>query len=187
MTNVNDQKATNTARTAHSELRAPNSELRTRRDRGFTYIALLAAIVIIGISLGSATKYWSHITLREKEKELIFRGNQYKGAISRYYTAVPGKKMYPQSIDNLLNDSRSINSGRHLRRKYKDPITGEDFVVIKGQQVNGKKVIGIIGVKSKSDDEPLKKANFSEENKGFEGKSKYSEWEFKFIPQTGSK
>ncbi|HAK60533.1 MAG TPA: type II secretion system pseudopilin PulG [Nitrospiraceae bacterium] len=181
---MNDQKATNTARTVHSELRTPNSALPTLRDRGFTYLALLAAIVIIGITLGSATKYWSHITLREKEKELIFRGNQYKDAIGRYYNARPGVKMYPQSIDNLLNDSRSINSGRHLRRKYKDPITGEDFIVIKGQQVNGKKVIGISGVKSKSDDEPLKKANFSEENKEFEGKSKYSEWVFKYTPQT---
>ena len=182
MTNVNDQKATSTARTVHSKL-------RTLRDRGFTYLALLAAIVIIGITLGSATKYWSHIALREKEKELIFRGNQYRLAIESYYGSnKPGlQPTYPQSIVNLLNDSRALNSGRHLRKKYLDPITGEDFVVIKGQKINNKTVTGIIGVKSKSDDEPLKKANFSEENKAFEGKSKYSEWEFKYIPTTTKK
>ena len=34
------------------------------RSRGFTYIALLAAIVIIGISLGAAGKDWSNVMQR---------------------------------------------------------------------------------------------------------------------------
>ena len=162
---MNDQKSTDTSRTRH--------------DRGFTYIALLAAIVIIGITLSSATKYWSHIMLREKEKELIFRGNQYQNAISKYYSAVPGKKEYPSSVEDLLKDNRTAVGKRHLRKKYLDPMTGEDFVVIRDQKTRR-----IMGFKSKSDDEPLKKANFSEENKEFEGKSKYSEWEFRYTPQT---
>ena len=36
----------------------------------------------------------------------------------------------------------------------------------------------IIGVRSKSEKEPLKKAGFTDEYKSFEGKTKYSEWEF---------
>ncbi|MBI3754824.1 MAG: type II secretion system protein, partial [Deltaproteobacteria bacterium] len=36
---------------------------------------------------------------------------------------------------------------------------------------------------SKSDKEPLKKGNFPEEYKAFEGKTKYSEWEFVSKPK----
>lgn len=45
-----------------------------RNFKGFTNIALLAAIVIIGTSLGSTTKYRYNISLLDKEEELIFRG-----------------------------------------------------------------------------------------------------------------
>ena len=117
---------------AHSE--------RNPYSGGFTYIALLAAIVIIGITLGSATKYWSHIALREKEKELLWRGNQYRNAIESYYRSNrPGRQpMYPPRIDALLKDSRWVNR-RHLRKKYVDPMTGEDFEVVRDR---ARRIIG---------------------------------------------
>ena len=154
---------------AHSE--------RNPYSGGFTYIALLAAIVIIGITLGSATKYWSHIALREKEKELLWRGNQYRNAIESYYRSNrPGRQpMYPPRIDELLKDSRYTNR-RHLRKKYVDPVTGEDFEVVRD------KARRIIGVRSTSDAEPLKQRNFPPEYVDFEGKTKYSEWKFEFVP-----
>src|SRR5512139_3904561 len=69
-----------------SRLSMVNVELRTQNS-GFTYIALLAAIVILGISMGAAGKYWSYVLQREKEEELLFRGEQYRLAIERYYSA----------------------------------------------------------------------------------------------------
>jgi Tfp pilus assembly protein PilE len=78
-----------------------------RNRNGFTYIALLAAIVIIGITLGSAAKSWQNIAQREKEEELLFRGNQYRQAIERYYNALPGRHQFPNSIDVLLKDERT--------------------------------------------------------------------------------
>jgi type II secretory pathway pseudopilin PulG len=144
---------------------------------GFTYIALLAAIVILGIMLGAAGKYWSHVMLREKEAELLFRGDQYVRAIESYYTKPPNghQPILPPSIDELLKDSR-FATRRHLRKKYKDPITGEDFTVIQDATKR------VIGVKSTSDKEPLKKGNFPKGYETFQGKTKYSEWEFKFTP-----
>jgi type II secretory pathway pseudopilin PulG len=161
------------------ELLTPGSLLRT--SKGFTYIALLAAIVIIGITLGSATKYWSSVSMRDKEEELLFRGEQYRLAIERYYTAIPGRNQYPQSIDDLLKDSRTLEGKRYLRQKYKDPITGEDFVEDRDQLSRR-----IIGVHSSSDKEPIKQANFPETSliyTDFVGKKKYSEWKFQFMPQ----
>lgn len=149
------------------------------RADGFTYIALLAAIVILGIMLGAAGKYWSNVMLREKEAELLFRGDQYVRAIESYYRTIkPGMQpMLPPTIEELLKDSRSTVK-RHLRKKYKDPITGEDFAVIQDPVTKR-----IIGVKSTSNKEPLKRGNFPKGYETFQGKTKYSEWEFKFTPQ----
>ncbi|HUJ18631.1 MAG TPA: type II secretion system protein [Nitrospirota bacterium] len=146
-----------------------------RCARGFTYIALLAAIVIIGIVLGSATKYWSSISYRDKEEELLFRGNQYRVAIARYY-ALGGRNQYPQSIDELLKDPRTVDGKRYLRQKYKDPITGEDFAEMREQSSKR-----LVGVYSKSDKTPLKQTNFPDEDSDFEGKQKYSDWKFLYV------
>jgi len=150
------------------------------RSPGFAYIALLAAIVIIGISLGAAAKYWSNMSLRDKEQELLYRGDQYRKAIEHYSYAVPGRTEFPQNLEDLLQDNRSAVPRHHLRRKYKDPITGEDFVEIR-DQVSRR----IIGVNSPSDKEPLKKSNFPNDYKDFEGKKKYNEWKFVYLSPLG--
>ncbi len=132
-----------------------NPKCATRNSSGFAYVALLVAIIIIGISLGAAGKYWSSVMLREKEEELLFRGNEYRKAIDSY-ASVPGpRKEFPSSIDDLLKDNRSAAGRRHLRQKYKDPLTGEDFEEIKHPATKR-----IIGVRSTSDKESLKQANF---------------------------
>ena len=142
-------------------------------DRGFSYIALLTVIVIMGISLGAAGKYWSNVSLRDKEQELLFRGDQYRIAIERYHAALPMRPQYPQSIDDLLTDNRTATGKHHLRRRYKDPITNEEFVEIRDPLSRR-----IIGVRSSSDKAPLKQGDFPEPYKELEGKSKYSEWQF---------
>ena len=129
--------------------------LLSRNSHGFAYIALLVVIVVIGISLGAAGKYWSNVVLRDKEEELIFRGDQYRQAIELYYKAVLVAPQYPDSIDDLLMDSRTPTGRRHLRQRYKDPISGEDFVEIRDTTTNR-----IIGVHSPSDKQPLKQAGF---------------------------
>jgi type II secretory pathway pseudopilin PulG len=144
-------------------------------QQGFTYLALLGAIIIIGISMGAAGKYWQNVVQRENEEELLYRGDQYRLAIERYYSAIPGRYQYPASLDDLLKDSRTPIGKRYLRRKYKDPMTGEDFLEIRDQLTRR-----IVGVSSSSNKTPLKQVNFPElyQNQNFTGKSKYSEWKF---------
>jgi type II secretory pathway pseudopilin PulG len=154
---------------------------RTGESAGFTYIALLVIIVIIGISLGAAGKYWQNVMIRDKEEELLFRGDQYRRAIERYYFAIPGKLQYPQSIDDLLTDNRTEVGKHYLRRKYDDPITSETFLVILDPLTNR-----IYGVHSGSDKTPLKQDNFPEPHTDFAGKTKYSDWQFIATATTAS-
>ncbi len=152
-------------------------EIVNARARGFTYIALLAAIIILGIVLGSAGKYWQNVMQREKEEELLFRGNQYRQAIERYYNSPPGGQ-FPNSVDDLVTDNRTSTGKRHLRQKFKDPMTGEDFQLVRDAEQGNR----ITGVFSKSQAAPLRTTGFPEEDKDFEGKTKYSEWQFVFTP-----
>jgi type II secretory pathway pseudopilin PulG len=152
-----------------------------RNSSGFTYVALLAAIVIIGISMGATGKYWSFVMHREKEEELLFRGEQYRLAIERYYVANCGKtnmpcqaSVLPQSIDDLLSDGRFPQAKRHLRRKYEDPMTRKDFEIIR-DMTKGNRISGVV---SESDKEPLKKSDFPEQYQEFENKKSYKEWKF---------
>jgi type II secretory pathway pseudopilin PulG len=146
---------------------------------GFTYLAALFMIMIMGIMLGAIGQSWSVLMKREREEELFFRGNQIKNAITAWYAPKPGKHVAtaPKELKDLLKDPRSLTTVRYLRQLYTDPVTGEEWKVITGP-VKGSAMIGIIGVASTSDEKPLKQADFPDDYKTFEGKTKYSEWQF---------
>ena len=145
------------------------------RSAGFTYVALLVAIVIMGISMGAAGKYWSFVMQREREEELLFRGEQYRLAIERYYFAKAPNTL-PATIEQLLNDNRFPQAKRHLRQPYRDPVTGKDFEIVHDLSKGNR----LTGVFSGSDKEPIRKAGFPEQYESFENKKSYIEWKFVF-------
>jgi type II secretory pathway pseudopilin PulG len=152
-------------------------------ERGFTYLALLLAVAVIGIGLAAAGQSWSSAAQREKEAELLFIGGEFRRAIRAYYFASPGAQRYPRSLEALLKDERFPFPRRHLRRLYRDPMTGSrNWVLIEAP--GG----GIMGVRSRSQENALKTANFAEANRDLEGKARYSDWKFVFQPApiTGS-
>ncbi|MGE3707581.1 MAG: Tfp pilus assembly protein FimT/FimU [Vicinamibacterales bacterium] len=159
--------------------------------------ALLIALSVMSVMLSVAMPVWRQMVRREKEAELIFRGQQYARAIGLFQKRA-GPGTLPPSIDLLVQQ-------RFLRKKYKDPITGDDFqVLLAGQAVPGSAaatprgrgappgrpvpgqtpnvgagtpsgaVGGIQGVVSKSKDKSIRVYN---------GRSVYNEWAFVFVPQ----
>jgi type II secretory pathway pseudopilin PulG len=146
-----------------------------RRAGGFTYLGLMAAIVILGILLTMAGRVWSFSEQRDKEAQLLWAGDQYRLAIGRYYTFV---HRYPLSLQNLLLDDTSPVARRFLRQLYRDPITGEanwDLIL----DPNGG---GIMGVASKSNLVPIKHRNFPDIDVGFADRDCYCDWKFVYIP-----
>jgi len=148
-----------------------------KREQGFTYLSLLFIIVLMGIAASVTGQVWTQNAHREREEELLFRGSEVMRAIGSYYQSSPGARSYPMALEDLVKDSRYPVVKRYLRRIYVDPFTGKaDWEVIKSPEGR------VMGVKSRSTKKTIKKAGFSAELIGFEGRSTYRGWEFKYIP-----
>ena len=84
--------------------------------------ALLIGMSVMAILMTAAMPVWKQAAIREKEAELVFRGEQYKRAIDLFQRK-SGPGTIPPSLDILVDQ-------KFLRKKYKDPITGQDFDLI---------------------------------------------------------
>jgi type II secretory pathway pseudopilin PulG len=149
-----------------------------RRSSGFSYIGLLIFVVLMGIALAGTGVVWQTEMRREKERELLFVGDQFRRAIGLYYERTPGGvKKFPRSFDDLMLDKRYPNMQRYLRKVYADPVTGKsEWGLVNGPEG------GIMGVYSLSQDEPLKHANFLPMHENLAGKTRYNEWVFVYVP-----
>jgi type II secretory pathway pseudopilin PulG len=149
--------------------------MATMRSRGFTYLTVLFIVAVITAGLALVGEVWETAAKREKETELLFIGNQYRQAITRYYLA--GKNQYPRSLDDLLKDPRQPGIVRYLRRAYQDPFTGKaEWGIVKAPDG------GVQGIYSQSDQKPLKIANFRVRDAGFESAKTYADWKFVYSP-----
>ena len=143
-------------------------------EKGFTYLVVLIAIAIMGAGLALTGSVWHTEARREKEAELLYTGGEFRRAIRQYYKA---GGQYPKKLEDLLKDPRQPATVRYLRKVYPDPVTGKkDWGFVLGPDN------GIIAVRSLSEETPLKAAGFALENADFEGKTKYSEWQFTALP-----
>lgn len=106
-----------------------NAAIAGNSERGYAMAALLVALSIAAIMMTVAMPVWKQTAQREKEEELIFRGLQYTRAIRLF-----GRKFAnanPPTIDVLVEQ-------RFIRKKFKDPITNDDFQpILAGQAVPG--------------------------------------------------
>ena len=100
-------------------------ELAGQGNRGYAMAALLVGMSVMAVLMGALLPVWSHMATREKEEELIFRGNQYARAIGLFQRKFANTP--PPTIDVLVEQ-------RFLRKKYKDPITNDDFQPIYANQ-----------------------------------------------------
>jgi type II secretory pathway pseudopilin PulG len=151
---------------------------RRPRQAAFTYVGLLIAVAVLGVGLAAIGQVWRTVAAREKERELLFIGDQYRAALRNYYIGTPaGQSRYPRRLEDLLEDRRLPVMRRHLRRAYPDPITGSDQWGIV-PSFDG----GIAGVYSLSEQHPLKIARFTDADEIFEGAKRYSDWKFAYAP-----
>ncbi|MCC7417204.1 MAG: type II secretion system protein [Acidobacteria bacterium] len=173
------------------------------REDGYAMAALLVGMAVMAVMTSVAMPVWSRMVQREKEEELVFRGQQYARAIGLFQRKFANAA--PPSLDLLVEQ-------KFLRKKYKDPITNDDFVPITQAQAQqpgaagaltpgsggqtpvpgsgraparpsgtgaaggrgpGTPAGGIVGVTSKSTRESIRLYN---------GRNHYNEWQFVYAP-----
>lgn len=88
-------------------------------EHGFALLLVFAMAAIVAITLYMQLPRVAFEAQRDRETMLVERGEQYQRAIELY---VRKNNRYPARIEDLERDQDQ----RYLRRRYKDPMTGED-------------------------------------------------------------
>jgi type II secretory pathway pseudopilin PulG len=92
-------------------------------QQGYILIMLMLFVALLAIGAAAVAPSISQQLRRDREEEMIHRGVQYSRAIRRY---VKKFGRYPTRLEELEN----TNNLRFLRKRYKDPITGQDFKIL---------------------------------------------------------
>lgn len=156
-----------------------NHTFSQTHQRGAILLVLMVMVVVMGLAAGMAGQSWRSTMQREREAELLWRGQQYQQAIASYYVVQKGPRNFPAQLDDLLRDPRFPNVVRHLRKLYKDPMTGQDWDLITDPAKR------IIGVHSRSELEPFRQDGFPKSLEKLKGKQSYREWMFVYTPSKG--
>ncbi len=151
----------------------------TRHDqRGVGYVALLLAVAITSGAAAAGASVWSQLQRREREKQLLWAGDQIRRAILAYsQTGGDGANRYPATLQDLLLDARSAAPRRHLRQVYEDPMSrSTDWGLIRNAQGR------IVGVYSQARGVPVKTGAFAKAYAHFERAPSYAAWTFSAVP-----
>jgi len=93
---------------------------RRRKQAGYSLLMVVFLVATMLILAATAVPNLLVQGRREREEEMVWRGEQYQRAIGMYFTKF-GR--YPTKIDDLVKQTNGI---RFLRQAYTDPMNKED-------------------------------------------------------------
>jgi type II secretory pathway pseudopilin PulG len=144
----------------------------------------LFLVAVLSVTTVAALERSLTIDRRDKETQLLYAGQAIQTAIMQYYLNATGyAASYPLDLNTLLQkDQRLPSQPVYLRRLYVDPMTGStDWGTIPAP--NG---VGIMGVYSKSTQQPIKLAGFppavANANPNIAQAQTYQQWQFTYTP-----
>ncbi len=88
-------------------------------EQGYVLLIAIFFMALLVLALAVAAPKIAKSIQRDRELETYHRGMQFRRAIQLYYRKF---QAYPPNVDALVK----TNEIRFLRKKYKDPITGQD-------------------------------------------------------------
>ncbi len=139
-------------------------------QHGSVFMGMLVTVAVVAVMLMETGTLWSSVLQRERELELLARGNEIRRAIGLYYRE---GNTFPKKLEDLVLDRRQPTTKRYLRKVYDDPLTGTaNWGVVEGPGET------IMGVFSQAKGTPFKQGNFAVINQGFTGQGSYQGWVF---------
>src|SRR5262249_19122634 len=90
-------------------------------EKGYVLLGVMFALTLMLIAMAVEAPRIAQQIKREKEEELVHRGKDYATAVKRSVHKNGGR--YPLSLEQL----EDTNHIRFLRKRYKDPTTGENI------------------------------------------------------------
>ena len=93
-------------------------------SRGYILISLMLFFSLLAIAALAVLPDVAFQIKRDREEELIHRGVAYSRGVRRFFRKF-GR--YPSKIEDL----EDTNGLRFIRKRYKDPVTGRDFKVLR--------------------------------------------------------
>jgi type II secretory pathway pseudopilin PulG len=90
----------------------------SKDEQGYVLLLMLFLAAMLIIAMTAAAPYLTTQIKRDREIEMIHRGEQYARAVKRYYRKF-GR--YPGRIEDL----EKTNNIRFLRKRYKDPMSAD--------------------------------------------------------------
>lgn len=95
-------------------------------QQGYTYLLMLFVVALFGYGLALLGETWRAIGQRELRLETEFVLESYTRALASYRTATPDGASYrPRRLEELIEDTRTGVKRRHLRRLYRNPMSGK--------------------------------------------------------------
>ena len=148
------------------------------RQRGYILVVTMFMAFIVAVLLIALTRWWQAEARREKERELLFVGQQFRNALAGYAaSSPPGATPRPATLAELLKDDRDGTVHRHLRRIYIDPMTATDAWALDLAEDGT-----VLAVHSRSESRPITPDGSSPRFRAFEGTTRYSQWRFGVFP-----
>ena len=143
-----------------------------RQETGFSYLMVMIVITLMGLAMTVAARQWKTMVQRDLETDLLAKGIEIQTALA-FYSArtkagriVPGE-VYPQTLTELTRPPKPL-----LRKVYLDPMGRGEWEFLRAPTG------GIMGVRSKSRQKPIKQGNFPLAVRHFEGKPTHYDWVF---------
>ena len=104
-----------------SQVKAPDRAVTARSgERGHLLVGLVVLLACMLIMLTAAAQSWTFLVRRDREAELIQRGEEYAKAIAFYQKEVGA---YPLKLDLLAQ--KGPHGHRFIRQLYKDPLADD--------------------------------------------------------------
>lgn len=113
-----------------------------RGSEGYVLFGVLVGVTLVGVGLTAAVTLWSQAVQRDREAELLFRGEAVVRALERFQQDRPGT--LPETLDELVE-------GKYLRRAWGDPMTGRGFRILRAEEATAPatSAAGVIGARAR--------------------------------------